>query len=302
MQALYAYLQSESNDIKKSSNEMVKSFYGVEDLYYWVLALLNNLHQTAEEIIEESKNKRFPTASDLNPNTRFVDNKFLTSLSKNQEVIKIIEKKRLYWKDDQDLIRKIFQDIRKSEVYKKNLESKESGLLQEKNFLIQILEEILIEHDLVIHFFEGKNVHWADDLFVAFLSVKKTIETFDGDKLKLQPLFREEQEDVEFAIRLFEKCVQNRAYFDELIADKTVNWEVDRIALMDVLLMKMALTEVLFFENIPVKVSLNEYIDISKEYSTPKSKIFINGVLDKIVIELKNQNKIVKTGRGLVEN
>ena len=302
MQALYAYFQSDNDDVGKSEKEMIRSFQGVEDLYHWLLSLLINIHEVAIDVIEDAKHKRLPTQADLNPNTRFIDNRFLYSLSQDADFKKIIEKKRLRWNDDQDIIRKILLDIKKTDSYKNYTAAKGSLLTDDKKFLYELIDEILTEHELVIHFFEEKNVHWADDLFLAFVAVKKTIDSFDGNQIRLQPLYKDEKEDVDFARKLFEKCILNNNDFEQLISAKTVNWEVERIAQMDVLLMKMALTEVLFFETIPVKVSLNEYIDISKEYSTPKSKVFINGVLDKIVIELKNQHKIIKTGRGLVEN
>ena len=178
----------------------------------------------------------------------------------------------------------------------------ESGLDSDKKFISMLVHEIIAEHELIQHFFEDKNVHWTDDFFVAITGLHKSIDLFQGPSIELIPLYRDEREDIDFCVRLFEQCIRNDAMLQEMISAKTVNWEVERIAQMDVLLMKMALTEILFFENIPVKVALNEYIDISKEYSTPKSKVFINGVLDKIVLELKNTNKILKTGRGLKEN
>jgi N utilization substance protein B len=302
MQALYAYFQSDNNELSKSEDEMIRSFNNIGDLYHWVLSLMVNIRTVALDMMTDAKSKRFPTPTDLNPNRRFVDNSFLKALSESAELNKFIDSKKQFWNNDYDIIRKIFLDIKKTEIYSNYLLMDSNKLNADKTFLYQLIDDVLSEHDLVNHFFEDKNVHWADDLFVAFVGIRKTIENFDGSKVKLQPLFRDEQEDIDFARKLFEKCIQNKNYFAELISEKTVNWEVERIAQMDVLLMKMALTEVLFFETIPVKVSLNEYIDISKEYSTPKSKVFINGVLDKIVIELKSQEKIVKKGRGLVEN
>ena len=154
-------------------------------------------------------------------------------------------------------------------------------------------------------YFEAKSIYWADDMRVAMSSLIKTLEglkpqTMASDIILL-PLFKEPEEDLQFATHLYRKTILQTDEFEALIADKTTNWEVERIAMMDILLMKMALTEILQFESIPVKVTLNEYIEISKLYSSPKSKVFINGILDKLVQEFKSANKIQKTGRGLAE-
>ena len=158
----------------------------------------------------------------------------------------------------------------------------------------------LDEHDLLNHVFEEQNIHWADDTFLAFNSAIRTFETFDGN-FRLMPLLKDVEDDKLFVSTLFKKTIQYNAQHEELIQAHTKNWELDRIANMDMLLMKMAIAEILHLKNVPVKVSLNEYIDISKEYSTPNSKTFVNGVLDKIILQLKNEDKIEKTGRGLQE-
>jgi N utilization substance protein B len=149
--------------------------------------------------------------------------------------------------------------------------------------------------------FEEKNIHWADDTFVAFNSVIRSFETFEGEFV-MQPLLKDEKDDLDFMSILFQQTIIYKTQFEELIDKHTKNWDIERIANMDMLLMEMALAEILYLPNIPVKASLNEYIDISKEYSTPNSKTFVNGVLDKIILDLKEQNKINKTGRGLKEN
>jgi transcription antitermination protein NusB len=302
MQALYSYFQSEGSDIKKAEKDLITTLDNIYSLYLWLLALLRDVHQHSILVIEDAKNKKLPSREDLNPNTKFQDNRFLKALEESKFLKDGVAKRKISWNNDADIVRKIFNDIRATEDYKKYMSTREGSLNDDKDFLMQILVTVIAEHELLTHFFEEKNVHWADDLFVAIIGVKKTIESFDGTKLYLQGLYKNEAEDLDFARKLFEKCIMFNNDFEKLIAEKTVNWEVERIAQMDVLLMKMALAEILFFENIPVKVSLNEYIDISKEYSTPKSKVFINGILDKIVLDLKSQQKIVKSGRGLQEN
>ena len=302
MQGLYAYFQSEHTDLKKAEKDLLSSFQNIELLYLWLLSLLCEIRQQAQKTIEDAKNKKLPTQKDLNPNLKFVNNRFLRALDENKAIHSVIENRKINWQNDLDLIHKIFIDIKNSQIYTDYMSNIESGLDSDKKFISMLVHEIIAEHELIQHFFEDKNVHWTDDFFVAITGLHKSIDLFQGSSIELIPLYRDEREDIDFCVRLFEQCIRNDAMLQEMISAKTVNWEVERIAQMDVLLMKMALTEILFFENIPVKVALNEYIDISKEYSTPKSKIFINGVLDKIVLELKNTNKILKTGRGLKEN
>lgn len=299
MQALYAFFQSDNQDIQNAEKDLIASFNNISVLYLWLLSLLTSIRHHAENVIEDARNKKLPTQQDLNPNTKFIENDFLKSLDNNKTIQQLLGKKKINWNNDDNLVRKIYADIKKSELYSQYMNQTSKDTSGDKQFILMVIDELLSEHELITHYFEEKNVHWADDLFVAFIGLKKTVETFDGSEIKLQPLYKNEAEDVEFCKKLFSYCIQHNTSLQEMISEKTVNWEVERIAQMDVLLMKMALSEILFFENVPVKVSLNEYIEISKEYSTPKSKIFINGILDKIVLELKGNNKIIKTGRGL---
>jgi N utilization substance protein B len=167
--------------------------------------------------------------------------------------------------------------------------------------MIAIVTEHLSQNEVLTSLFEEKNIHWADDSFVAFNSIIRNFEAFEG-QFELMPLLKDEKDDLEFMSILFTKTILYRQQFEELIDKHTKNWEIERIANMDMLLMEMALAEILYIPNVPVKASLNEYIDISKEYSTPNSKTFVNGVLDKIIAELKRDNKIQKTGRGLKDS
>ncbi|HRD40268.1 MAG TPA: transcription antitermination factor NusB, partial [Bacteroidia bacterium] len=199
-----------------------------------------------------------------------------------------------------DLVRKLFTEIRNSEDYKSYMAGGENTVKEDRDFLVNLILNHLGEHDLLNHLFEDKNIHWADDTFLAFNSVIRTFETFEG-KFVLMPLLKDEEDDTKFVSSLFRKTIQYNSSYEELIKNHTKNWEMDRIASMDMLLMKMAIAEILHIPSVPVKVSLNEYIDISKEYSTPNSKTFVNGVLDKIIAELKRDNKIEKAGRGLQE-
>lgn len=301
MQALYSFFQHEKADPAQFEKELFKSLDKIHELYFSILALIIDLHHVAMVMVDESKNKRLPNATDLNPNLKFVNNSLLLSLEKNHELKSHVEKRKISWQNDFDVVRKIFNEIKNSEIYKEYQASSEISAEEDRNFIISIITEYLSENDVLASLFEEKNIHWADDAFVAFNSVIRNFEAFEGE-FKIQPLLKDEKDDLEFMSALFKKTIVYKGQFEELIDKHTKNWDLERIANMDMLLMQMALAEILYIPNVPVKASLNEYIDISKEYSTPNSKTFVNGVLDKIIADLKAQGKISKTGRGLKEN
>lgn len=300
MQTLYSYFQQEKPDAVFYEKELFKSLDKIYDLYIYVLVLFTDIHQTALLVTEENKNKRLPSKEDLQPNMRFIENVVLVSLTRSEELKKEVANRKISWQSDFDLVRKLYAELRTTELYKNYMASTTPSAKEDKQFLISMATEFLYEHDLLNHIFEEKNIHWADDTFGAFSMVSRTFENFTG-KLNLVPLYKDKEDDVQFISTLFRKTIAGDKEFNKLIDEKTKNWELDRIASMDILLMKMAIAEFLYVSNVPVKVSLNEYIDISKEYSTPNSRTFINGVLDKIIADLKRDNKIQKTGRGLME-
>lgn len=300
MQTLYSYFQQDKQDIVFYEKELFKSLDKIYDLYIYVLALFTDIHHTALLVTEENKHKRLPSKEDLEPNMRFIENVVLVSLTKSEELKKEIANRKISWQSDFDLVRKLYAELRATDLYKNYMASTKPSAKEDKQFLISVATEFLYEHDLLNHLFEDKNIHWADDTFGAFSMVSKTFENFTG-KVNLVPLYKDKEDDTQFISTLFRKTISGDKEYEKLIDEKTKNWELDRIASMDILLMKMALAEFLYVSNVPVKVSLNEYIDISKDYSTPNSKTFINGVLDKIIADLKRDNKIQKTGRGLME-
>lgn len=300
MQTLYSYFQQDKPEIAFYEKELFKSLDKIYDLYLYVLVLFTDMHHTAHLVLEENKHKRLPTKEDLEPNLRFIENVVLVSMSNSDELKKEVSNRKISWQSDFDLVRKLYAELRATDLYKNYMASSTPSAKEDKQFLISVATEFLYEHDLLNHLFEEKNIHWADDTYGAFSMVSRTFENFTGS-LKLVPLYKDAEDDQQFISTLFRKTIAGDKELDTMIDLKTKNWELERIAAMDVLLMKMAITEFLHVSNVPVKVSLNEYIDISKEYSTPNSKTFINGVLDKIIADLKRDNKIQKTGRGLME-
>ncbi len=300
MQTLYSYFQQDKPDIAFYEKELFKSLDKIYDLYLYVLLLFTDMHHTAHLVIEENKNKRLPSKEDLDPNLRFIENVVLVSLSNSDELKKEISNRKISWQSDFDLVRKLYAELRVTDLYKEYMASTTPSAKEDKQFLISVATEFLYNHELLNHLFEEKNIHWADDTYGAFSMVSRSFENFTGT-FKLVPLYKDAEDDQKFISTLFRKTIAGDKEYDQIIDQKTKNWELERIAAMDVLLMKMAIAEFLHVNNVPVKVSLNEYIDISKEYSTPNSKTFINGVLDKIIADFKKDNKIQKTGRGLME-
>lgn len=302
MQALYSFFAVEKGNAKDFEKEMFKSLDKISDLYFYILALIKDIHHVSMVTIDENKNKRLPSKEDLSPNMKFVNNILLEKISTCKELNVQLEKRKLSWQNDFDVVKKLFNEIRNGETYKNYMSTSSVSVKEERDFVIALITEHLSENQILISLFEDKNIHWVDDSFVAFNSVIRTIEDFNGGEFKILPLLKDEKDDLEFMSVLFNKTILYKQEFEALIDKHTKNWELERIANMDMLLMEMALAEILHIPNVPVKASLNEYIDISKEYSTPNSKTFVNGVLDKIIAELKRDNKINKAGRGLKEN
>lgn len=309
LQALYAHFQTDGSDIMQQEKRLVSSIESIYDLYIYLLSSLIEVRDFTLNRMEDARQKFLPTEAELNPNTRFVENKFLEQLSNNRDLQKNIQRLKVSWTDDQEIFRKIFLAFRDSEVYKTFMEKSSVNYREEKDIVLHLLGEFMLESDAFTSLFEEKNIHWADDIDTAVLLLVKTIKKWNegmDEFQKLPPLMinpDEEGEDLikDFVLKLFRKTILYKGEFDELIAERAQNWDLERIALLDVILLKMALTELIDFPSIPVKVTLNEYIEISKEYSTPRSRQFVNGMLDKLVVDLRAQERIKKMGRGLIE-
>jgi N utilization substance protein B len=282
----------------------MKSIDKIYDLYVLYLLFLVDIRQHAINKIEEGRNKKLPRPEDLDPNTKFVDNKVLELLSDNRNLLAESSKRKLNWMRDQDLVRKIFNDIRNSELYTKYMNDPGRGFDMDQDFLVHLFKEEIANSETLLNHLEEMSINWMDDIDLVCSTVIKTIKGFNPNSdefAKLSPLYKDPEDDEKFVRDLFKRSVILNEETEALISSKTENWELERIASMDMLLMKMAITEVLEFSTIPVKVTLNEYIEISKFYSTPKSNGFINGILDKVFLQLKTDNRIKKIGRGLLE-
>lgn len=302
MQALYAFFQGENSDLQKGEKDLFFAIDKIHDMYYYLLSLLLEVRLAALRISEDGKQKHRPTQEELSPNMRFVENKIFLALDKTAALRSHCEKQKINWQDEGELVRKILASVRAGDEYKKYMNATFS-FDNDKAFVLEIYKNYIAEYELLEHFFEEKSIFWVDDMGLVNSCVLRTIESLKETDtgVQLMPLYKNEEEDSQFARDLFHQTVLRNAENEKYISDKTQNWDVDRIAMMDVLLMKMAISEILSFETIPVKVTLNEYIEISKMFSTPKSKIFINGILDKLVQDFRREEKLNKTGRGLIE-
>lgn len=302
MQVVYAWLNDAGSDLNKAEKSLWFNIDKTYDLYHYLMALLLEVRKYAEERIEIASNKILPTFEDLHPNKRFVENKVLLQLSENTNLIQHLSKKKLSWVDHDEVVKKLFHAVTASDYYKKYMESPEISYTDEKQLVVDILTNEFENLEIMYHVLEEQNIFWNDDIEFVISMVLRTIDRFKEGNIEggnLLPLFKNE-DDREFAKTLIRKIILRYDEYKALIEKYTRNWEIDRIALMDIQLMVMAIAEMVEFPEIPVKVTLNEYIELAKYYSTNKSNEFINGILDKIIVELKDDKRILKTGRGLI--
>jgi len=304
LQVLYAYNLSEDKQIKAFEKKLLGSVDDVYETYIWLLSLLS---ETAEYVLidaDERKNRYLPSEEDLNVNTKLHSNKFLVALRENKEYQREVKKYGAAWSFDPEVAKTIYNILREKPEYEEYLNSTEDSIRAEKDIIKFIYKKIIKVTPSVDQVFEDKFINWPVDKEVLDAMVAKTFSNFQSevpDENRLAKISPDWAEDRDFIVNLFNKVIAFEEEFQGYITEKTKNWEADRIALIDILLMKMALTELVHFPSIPVKVTMNEYIEIAKEFSTPKSNFFINGILDKILAELKEAGKVRKSGRGLIE-
>ncbi len=295
LQSLYAYLQSGNNDLVSGQNELMHGIGQIYELFLYQLQLIGELHFQAIRQAEDNRSKKLPTEEDLHPNTRFIDNACLVRIAGSASLRKKCKDHSVIWANDQDLVRKLLANIQQQKYYHDYLETSAGDFQDGVAFVIKMIKKDLMHFELLHHFYEEKSIYWLDDWELVNKMLIKMLMHLEEEAsdLVLPELFNED-EDREFAISLFSLTILNQKEMDAMIAARTENWDIERIALMDTIIMKMAITEILKFPMIPVKVSLNEYIELSKMYSTPKSKVFVNGVLDKLVEEFIQEKKILK--------
>lgn len=302
LQVLFAFYKGENDSITNVEKEFFHSVRKSYDLYHYLFLLLIDLADYAQSRIAANRQKHRPTEEDLNPNTRFVNNKAIDLLRECESLKQYAAYNKLSWVNYPEFIKKLYQKISCTDYFKAYMEAPECSFADDKQLLINILNKELELSEDFEAILEEQSIYWNDDVeFMVSIAVK-TIKKLEEDVIssaKMLPMYRN-TDDEEFGRRLLRKVIVTHRNNVTLIDEYTKNWDVDRIASMDILIMEMAITEILEFTSIPVKVSFNEYIEIAKFYSTEQSSNFINGVLDKIITALRRDNKIVKEGRGLV--
>ena len=300
LQAFYAFSQSNNDDLYKGINEFSHSIKKTYDLYIYLIQIFIPLKRHASIKIEESK-RSFLEKDDINFSKGFINNKVIHQIESSKSLEKVINDSKINWVGDveNDLVKKLFKAVYSTEPYNEILISKDKSYENQKHCLIKLFKEEICNYDLLHHFFDEKSIYWQDDLDHVSSMVIKTLKSIKEDEdFVLMPLWKDDEK--EFALNLLSKAISNKTKNDKILQTYSKNWESERLAKMDSLLMNLAVTEAEEFSSIPLKVTLNEYIEISKFYSTPKSNGFINGVLDKIFIDLKKQGKLTKVGRGLI--
>lgn len=300
---LYAYNISRDQSINNAEKELFHSINKTYDLYHYLLLLLVDIADYAKDRIELAKQKRMPTHEDLNPNTKFIDNEIIRLLRDNINLASYLVKKKMSWINYPELIKELYLKIKESADYSVYMSEQERNLSKDKEFVSWIYAEIIAQHDSLFQAIEEQSIYWGDDVEFVIGMIMKTLERFspkNGQDNKLMRLFKND-DDLNFVKLLFRKSILNQEKYTILIEQYAKNWDLDRIAFIDNIIMQMAIAEILEFPSIPIKVTLNEYIELAKFYSTAKSCPFINGILDKVVEHLKKEKKILKTGRGLQE-
>lgn len=303
LQVLYSYQQSQVKEILPYEKALLQSVDKVYEMYIWLLSLLIEVADYSIIDAEERANKFLPSEEDLNASIKIQNNLFIASLKQNPEYLAAVKKYKISWDFDPEVRKSIFITLKASEEYKTFLALTDHTIQKDKDIIKFIFKKLILKSPGIEQIFEEKFINWSVDKDVLQALVAKTFKNFSSvnpEDNNLAEICPNWDEDKSFLIELLKKVISFEKEYQELIAQKTKNWDSERIALMDTLLMRMAITELIHFSTIPIKVTMNEYIEISKEFSTPKSNSFINGILDKILTDLKSAGKLRKTGKGLL--
>ncbi len=308
LQALYSWQTGGINDVIQGEKQLLASIDKLHDLFVYQLSFLVELKRFAEIRIEENKQKFYPTEEDLNPNLRFIENKVLTGIEQNNEFILSKSKLKINWTDQSDLVLKFYILLKSKGFYNKYMSAEKVSIDDDKKLIIKIIDQLLPDFELLKAYYEEESVYFTDGYDLVTLLLIKFIENF-SNKFNPQtslpgiykPAINGINEDRDFVRNLYKLVLRNDEELDSELKTRTKNWEYERIPIMDVILLKMAIIELQEMETVPIKVTLNEYIELAKYFSTPNSKIFVNGVLDRLIREFKEDGKIKKAGRGLVE-
>jgi len=302
LMALYAFNRREDDDVALAEKELMFSIGKTYDLYHYLLLLVLEVADIASEKIDQALQKRMPTHEDLNPKRRFVDNQVISQLRQNKVFNDYLSSRKLSWANYPHIPRLMYNKMIAWDKYDEYMSAEAQGYASDRKFVISLVTKLFADSEDLESNFEEQSIYWNDDTEYVTVMIEKTLKKFkadSGNNASIMPLFKN-QEDEDFVKILFRKAIHHLKQYSELIDKNTTNWEVERIALMDILVMQLAITEIVEFQEIPVKVTLNEYIEIAKYYCTSKSSTFVNGILDNIVKEIREQGLFEKTGKGLI--
>ncbi|MDR1723029.1 MAG: transcription antitermination factor NusB [Tannerella sp.] len=296
LQIVYAYYQKGANDIKAAENELLLSLRRSYDLYHYFLLLIVEVTRQYDLMIEAKRNKYLPTLEELNPDKRLLNNRLASQLRTNNALMKYAKEHNVSLADDTDFVKMVLDMIIKSDIYAEYLVNESDDYETDKDFWRHVFKRLIYNSQEVDDFLEEKCIYWNEDVEIVESFVIKTIKRFEkdaGNEQELMPMFNS-NDDYDYVIKLFRQTILHGDEYRERINNNTKNWESERVANMDLIIMQVALAEILNFPEIPVSVTLNEYIDAAKYYSTPKSGVFINGILDSIVGELRDEKVITR--------
>jgi len=302
LMAFYAFNRREDDDLVRAETELMFSITKTYDLYHYLMLLVLDVADIASGKTEQALRKNIPTEEDLNPNRRFIENLLILQLRQNIAFNRYLTTSKISWVNYQHIPRLLYNKMKVWEPYEEYMKAEDKSYQSDKKFVIRLIKEFFFESEELLNCLEEQSIYWNDDMEYVQVMIEKTLKKFkpgSGVKFELMPLFKN-KDDEEFVKVLFRKAVLNTKKCSDLIDNNTTNWEVERIALMDILVMQLAITEILEFPEIPVKVTLNEYIEIAKYYCTSKSSTFVNGILDNIVREIREKGLFNKIGRGLL--
>lgn len=303
MQSLYSFHQSKNKNFPAEEKFLLKSMKEMYDLFLLQLKLIIEIRAYAERYLEKSQRKHLATSEDKDPNLKFVNNRVIKILEDNNHLDQLLEERKItQWNRDGEYVAILWEEIRKSPAFEEYMSTRDSGFKEDKEFVIKLLKDFIAPNEKLYDYLEDSKLTWLDDLPLVNTAILKFLNKLKENttqEAKLPKLFKSE-EDEEFAIALLRKVYVNDEELAGEMLGKTPNWDKERIAEIDTILIKMAICEFLHFSSIPVKVTINEYLEIAKEYSTPKSSIFINGVLDKLSKEYQDEKRLNKIGRGLM--
>ena len=298
LQQTYAYYQNGTNNLDTAEKELFFSLSKAYDLYLYMLELMVDVNRVAEQALITATNRYNRVHEGEPPSARFVTNQFIAQLAKNQQLKDFTESQKKTWADEEDFVRRIYGRSASSDIYTEWMSrTDEPSYEEDKELWRQLYRKVIIEDPELDQLLEDKSLYWNDDRFIVDTFVLKTIKRFDkknGANQDLMPEYRDD-EDREFARRLFRASVLGAEHYRSLVAQSLYNWDLDRVAFMDLLIMQTALAEMFTFSQIPLHVTINEYVDLAKFYSTPKSGGYINGMLDAIARRLIAEGKLRKT-------